>query len=1295
MRRLCEERAVVFTDVDLRWGITEEQAAEGKVLPLCLAEIDASRPYFIAILGERYGWVSEHIAAELVELHPWLAEHRTRSVTELEIVHGVLNDPAMAGRAFFYFRDREASRALGEAGAPEDETAAASLVDLKARIRASGLPLREGFRTPEELEQQVLADLKAALEEEFPEDAVPDPLTRERLAHEAFSDELAERFVPRPVLEEALAAHATSEGPPLLLTGVSGSGKSALLAHVVRSSAVVNPDMPIVVHFCGASAVAADWKALCRRVAAELELTTGVAAELPDDPSQLKAAFKNYLSRAAAHRPYLVLLDGLDQLEDTDAALELAFLPPKPPPGCRLVVSAASGTRPTIEAERREWQLLEVGDLTPEERPAVLVALLARRAKALDPRRSERICAAPAAASPLFLSVLVDELSVVGAHDSLDDLLDSYLAVAVPDDLYERVLVRYEVDYERERPGLIGDVMRALWAARRGISEDELLDLAGSDERPLTQAQLAPLLLALGRQLSSRSGLLTFGHALLRKAVEDRYLPGDQVCRVSHRDLAALFASDPLAPRALEELPWQLVEAEEWERLAALLGRLDVLAALLARDEYDVRRYSAAIESNSVLRMARTWTPLLEGEEVPTALLLVVGDLLRDLGHLDLAFRSYERCGDVARAADDRAVLAGSFNNRALILMGRGELDAAMSLLRAAERICRELRDPAGLQISLGNQAEILMRRGDLDGAMHALKEVERVFREQAEPSLVESLLGKQANILYLRGDFDGAMALYREQERLCRELGNPAGLSASLGSQALIFAGRGDLAGALALHAKEERICRDLGDRTGLAGSLGNQALILMDRGDHDGALTLQRQQESICRELSDARGVATSLNNQAAILMDRGDIDGALALLERAERISRELRDPYGLHTSMGNRASILYRRGDLDGALTLQRQTEVICRELDDPLGLSASLGNQAGILFARGHLDEAAALLKEAETIFRELGDVAGLRTLLDNQALILTRRGDLEGLIALHDEMDRLRPESDGPTDLQASLGSQAVIVAGHGDLEGAMALRKEEERICRELGDRAGLQRSLGGQTLILIDRADLDGAATLLGEQELLCNELAGQALILVKRGDVDGGVALLSEQERFWREFGDRAGILAARGELDGAMMLLEYQERLCRKFGMPGLQTSLGNQAIVLYLRGDLDRAMVLHQEQERLCRELGDPAGLQRSLGNQALVLEALGDLAGAMAFLQDKVRMCRELSDPAGLAVALRNQAACLLSLDRPRDALPVIEESVELTRSLGSSALESRLAVLVEARRRIAEEDAG
>jgi hypothetical protein len=108
LRRKARARGVEVVDVDLRWGITEEESRQGRVIPICLGEIDRCRPYFVGMLGERYGWIppSDQYSPEVIERQPWLKEHRGGvSVTELEILHGLLNDPAMAGRTFFYIRD--------------------------------------------------------------------------------------------------------------------------------------------------------------------------------------------------------------------------------------------------------------------------------------------------------------------------------------------------------------------------------------------------------------------------------------------------------------------------------------------------------------------------------------------------------------------------------------------------------------------------------------------------------------------------------------------------------------------------------------------------------------------------------------------------------------------------------------------------------------------------------------------------------------------------------------------------------------------------------------------------------------------------------------------------------------------------------------------------------------------------------------------------------------------------------------------------------------------------------------
>ena len=65
LRRFCRERQVDLVEVDLRWGISEEQSTRNETLKLCLGEIRACRPFFLGLLGERYGWVPAKFPAEV------------------------------------------------------------------------------------------------------------------------------------------------------------------------------------------------------------------------------------------------------------------------------------------------------------------------------------------------------------------------------------------------------------------------------------------------------------------------------------------------------------------------------------------------------------------------------------------------------------------------------------------------------------------------------------------------------------------------------------------------------------------------------------------------------------------------------------------------------------------------------------------------------------------------------------------------------------------------------------------------------------------------------------------------------------------------------------------------------------------------------------------------------------------------------------------------------------------------------------------------------------------------------
>jgi hypothetical protein len=84
LRARLKDGFAELVDVDLRWGITVEQAERGEVLPICLAEIDRARPFFVGMLDERYGWIppADAYALDLLQRQAWLEDHRGgRSVT--------------------------------------------------------------------------------------------------------------------------------------------------------------------------------------------------------------------------------------------------------------------------------------------------------------------------------------------------------------------------------------------------------------------------------------------------------------------------------------------------------------------------------------------------------------------------------------------------------------------------------------------------------------------------------------------------------------------------------------------------------------------------------------------------------------------------------------------------------------------------------------------------------------------------------------------------------------------------------------------------------------------------------------------------------------------------------------------------------------------------------------------------------------------------------------------------------------------------------------------------------------
>ena len=169
----CNSKHLEFVPIDLRWGIPEEDSRNGLVLSACLEEVDNSRPFFIGILGSRYGWAPAQsdlnmLPSSLERIRPWLQDkiRSSCSITEMEIEYGVLRDMKIP-HAAFYIRD-EHVEIPADHREEYGSVAQKKLESLKQRIRRQGQYPVKDYTTPEDLGQMIYDRVVEMINAEYP-----------------------------------------------------------------------------------------------------------------------------------------------------------------------------------------------------------------------------------------------------------------------------------------------------------------------------------------------------------------------------------------------------------------------------------------------------------------------------------------------------------------------------------------------------------------------------------------------------------------------------------------------------------------------------------------------------------------------------------------------------------------------------------------------------------------------------------------------------------------------------------------------------------------------------------------------------------------------------------------------------------------------------------------------------------------------------------------------------------------------------------------------------------------------
>ncbi len=499
--------------------------------------------------------------------------------------------------------------------------------------------------------EDVYAALAGMIEQQAAMFTVIDPLDQEIQDHAAFGRERATGFIGRTQPLQAIRDYIQGDDRhPLALIGVSGSGKTALLARVIEQLQQDGPDAVILYRFIGATPAAFNGRALLENVCQQiyrvfhfeeqkyrqLAEVTGLAGEeqqkkqqqieedyaIPSDFQKLSATFQRFLTFIPPAAKLILVLDALDQLADTaDPARTLTWLPTELPEPVKLIVSTLPGPCAEVLARRLpEPNRLTLGPLSREEGGTLLEFWLREAGRTLQPPQQHQVLS-PFAQNglPLYLKLAFEDVRHWRSYDP-----ERTLSPDIPGligALFNRL----------SRPQHHGEVLVArslgyLAAAKNGLTEDELLDVLSADARVMAdfrqrspqspQSERLPVVIwsqlwfELEPYLTERgadgTSLLAFYHRQLLEGVTERYLAGEHKPH-RHAALADYFQAQVLEVeqagtsipnlRKLSELPYQQAFAGLADELTATLTDFSFLEAKVSAmgpqpliEDYDLAR---------------------------------------------------------------------------------------------------------------------------------------------------------------------------------------------------------------------------------------------------------------------------------------------------------------------------------------------------------------------------------------------------------------------------------------------------------------------------------------------------------------------------------------------------------------------------------------------------------------------------------------------------------------------------------------------------------------------------------
>ena len=547
--------------VDLRWGVdtlsTPEADHDAKVLKVCFSEIERCDPFFIALLGDRYGYVPDG---------------EDLSVTEQEIERA-LSLPQMRNRMICCFRTIENRDELTPALCAEflDPEHEEDMAVLRAKLRAKGVGAVVDYAvrvTPDgkydlgtftdAVTKALISQVRAELGE-LP--AEIGALDRERARTARLVRELSDSFVGRASVVASWLDLCSRDEPSLTVVLASpGGGKTSTVARV--ATLLQESGREVVCILCGQGSETSDVPGVLRFLIHSLDPKAADKSQLSAmSRDQLVAQLSSLVWARRQDRPLTILIDAVDQLVGDDGA-SLSWLPPSLPPRCHVICTGVPlSSDETGGYGRREAKRLSLPPLGSEDARDIAISICSRRHRELSDAAIDALLDKASdgreGATPLYLRLVVQYLLMLRRDDFRDadriaeergltpgGALDAFLRDKVAQ-LPKSIEGMYDLLIQEAalRAGLptsdgLPQAVLALAASRRGLRMEDLSRALGAS---FDAASFALLRQMLPEEFVQRGRMeWDFSHYSFRRMAW--LLHGDDVLAVNRKVVSSMLS---------------------------------------------------------------------------------------------------------------------------------------------------------------------------------------------------------------------------------------------------------------------------------------------------------------------------------------------------------------------------------------------------------------------------------------------------------------------------------------------------------------------------------------------------------------------------------------------------------------------------------------------------------------------------------------------------------------------------------------------------------------------------------